>query len=102
MVKKLTYIFDIDNTICTQEKEYVDAQPIPEHITKVNKKFDEGHTIIFWTSRGSTTGIDWTELTKKQLKKWGVKYTELWMKKPPYDYWVDDKGRQPYDFFKYY
>ena len=31
-------------------------------------------------------------LTKKQLKKWGVKYHKLKMGKPSYDIFVDDKS----------
>ena len=45
------------------------------------------------TARGSTTEIDWTELTAKQLHEWGVKYHELIMNKKPHaDVYVDDKA----------
>ena len=33
-------------------------------------------------------------ITKKQLKKWGVKYDELIFGKPSYDFFVDDKNFQ--------
>jgi hypothetical protein len=48
--------------------------------------------IILWTSRGTVTQIDWREHTEKQLKDLGVKYHELRLKKPMYDFWVDDKA----------
>ena len=38
----------------------------------INKLYDEGHTVVYWTARGSTTGIDWGDLTQNQLKEWGL------------------------------
>lgn len=32
---------------------------------KINPLYDMGHKIIFYAGRGSTTGIDWFDLTKK-------------------------------------
>jgi hypothetical protein len=61
--------------------------------------YDEGHTIIYWTARGATTGLDWSELTKTQLDFWGCKYHELRMGKPMYDVWVDDKAINDKAFF---
>lgn len=96
----MIYIIDIDNTICTPTYGgYQRALPYPLRIEKVNKLFDEGHTIIYWTARGATTGLDWTELTKKQLDSWGCKYTEIRMGKPNYDVWVDDKAISEKGFF---
>tara|TARA_Y100000591_G_scaffold333161_1_gene374250 strand:- start:4166 stop:4474 length:309 start_codon:yes stop_codon:yes gene_type:complete len=89
---------DIDETICFHPegspnvaRDYNLASPIIENINKANKLYDNGNTIIYWTARGSTTGIDWTELTTKQLKDWGVKYHELRLDKPFYDLFIDDK-----------
>jgi hypothetical protein len=36
---------------------------------------------------------------EKQLKKWGVKHTELRMNKPSYDFWIDDKAYNANTFF---
>ena len=33
-------------------------------------------------------------MTKKQLKKWGLKYDKLIFGKPSYDFFVDDKNFQ--------
>tara|TARA_Y100001937_G_C6936610_1_gene248413 strand:- start:58 stop:366 length:309 start_codon:yes stop_codon:yes gene_type:complete len=89
---------DIDETICFHPegspnvaRDYNLASPIIENINKANKLYDNGNTIIYWTARGATTGIDWTELTTKQLKDWGVKYHELRLDKPFYDLFIDDK-----------
>jgi hypothetical protein len=97
MDKKLVYIIDVDNTICTpvNNAEYDKAKPYLDRIEEYNKLYDEGHTIIYWTARGTTTGIDWTELTKKQFDSWGVKHHELKLGKPYYDVFIDDKSINP-------
>jgi hypothetical protein len=86
---------DIDNTICTQEADYSKAIPFPERIEKYNALYDLGHNITYWTARGMVSGIDWGELTEKQLKKWGVKYHFLKMGKPAYDLLICDKTENP-------
>jgi hypothetical protein len=83
---------DIDNTICTQEKSYELAKPIPGNIVKINEMFDNGHDIIYWTARGQSSHIDWREITQKQLHEWGCKYHDLKMDKPSYDLLIDDKS----------
>lgn len=89
---KIIYV-DIDGTICTISKPYSDAVPLHEHILKINNLFDEGHQIIYYTARGAVTKVDYTELTKKQLKDWGCKFNELKMNhKPNYDLYICDKS----------
>lgn len=90
----MRYIVDIDNTICYQiePSNYTTSIPMAERIEKINKLYDKKHKIIYWTARGMTPGKDWTELTKIQLDKWNYKYHELWMNKPQYDVWIDDKA----------
>lgn len=84
---------DIDETICrSPNKDYPNSTPIQENIDKANKLYDEGHKIVYWTARGSSSGIDWTELTTNQLNKWGVKYHEVKLGKPSYDLFIDDKA----------
>ena len=96
-----TYVFDIDGTICTNTNgAYEKATPLEANIEKINRLYNEGNEITYWTARGSTTGIDWTELTTKQLEKWGVKYTELRMRKPDYDLFICDKAINSEVFFK--
>jgi len=96
----MRYCFDIDGTICTNtEGEYHRAEPFFDRIEKINQLYREGHIILFFTARGSTTGIDWRETTKKQLKKWKVQYHELHFGKPMYDIHIDDKSKNAEDFF---
>ena len=96
----MIYMIDIDGTICNSNNSmYKSSYPYPTRIEYVNKLYDEGHTIIYWTARGATTGLDWSELTKTQLDSWGCKYHELRMGKPMYDVWVDDKAINDKAFF---
>ena len=52
----MTYVFDIDGTICAKDKfedtDYESSKPIKDRVAVVNKLYDEGHTIIFQTARG--------------------------------------------------
>ena len=84
---------DIDETICNtrRDRDYSKSTPIDEHIQKINRLYDEGHHIVYWTARGSGSGIDWKDLTEKQLSEWGVKHHELRMGKPSYDLLICDK-----------
>ena len=85
---------DIDETICnTNGLDYNKSTPIHENILKINMLFEKGHIIAYWTARGSKTGIDWSELTKKQLQDWNCKYTFIeTLKKPVFDVFIDDKA----------
>ena len=90
----LIYV-DIDGTICTTEGGYDNAKPIQGNIDKVNKLYDEGNIIVYWTARGGNTGKDWTELTGQQLVAWGAKFHDVIMRqKPNYDLLIDDKSKR--------
>ena len=97
----MIYYVDIDETICYYEgkREYPLAKPIVENIEKINNLYDEGHTIVYWTARGSVSGIDWLELTHKQLSEWGAKYTDARVGKPHYDFFICDKAFNTNRFF---
>ena len=88
---------DIDETICYYEdkRDYNLAKPIEENIEKINKLYDEGNTITYYTARGSLTGIDWYNITQTQLKDWNCKYHYLSVgEKPPYDLLICDKTKR--------
>lgn len=92
---------DVDNTICHTEGGYDNAKPIPENIAKINRLYDEGHIIIYWTARGQESGKDWTELTAMQLVKWGAKFHDVIMRqKPSWDYLIDDKSLRIEELFE--
>jgi len=88
---------DIDETICfyKERREYPLAIPNEQNIEKINKLFDKGNEITYWTARGSITGIDWYEITRSQLNKWGCKYHYLSVgEKPHYDLLICDKTKR--------
>jgi len=104
----VTYVFDIDGTICTNSNgKYEHAKPLQERIGIVNKLYDEGHIIVFQTARGmgrtnnnqSAAYAMLYELTREQLRSWNVKYHSLFLGKPSGDFYIDDKGIRDEDFF---
>jgi len=96
-----TYCFDLDGTLCsTSGSDYSNSTPKLERIAKVNELASNGRNVIIFTARGGSSGLDWTELTKKQLTEWGVAHHELILGKPAADYYIDDKAVKDEDFFK--
>ena len=98
---------DIDETICyheeddtTKARDYHKAKPYKKRIEKINNLYDEGNKIVYWTARGSVTGLDWTDLTQSQLNEWKAKHHKLILGKPQYDLFIDDKNINSEDFFK--
>ena len=98
--KQRTIYVDVDETICIspQSRDYAKAVPILTNIEKANKLYKEGHTIVYWTARGTGSGKDWREVTEKQFEEWGVKYHELKFGKPMYDLFIDDKNKNTEDW----
>ena len=92
---------DIDETICKspENRDYSQAVPYTDRIKRINELHDEGNMIVYWTARGSGSGIDWREVTEKQFEEWGVKYHGLKLGKPLYDLFIDDKNINTEKFF---
>ena len=110
----MRYCIDIDGTICTPTigRDYHKAEPWMDRIEVINKLYDEGNHIIYFTASAMCrfSGHSHTiaarkakevlfDLTKQQLDDWGVKYHELIMGKPHADHFIDDKGWNSEDFF---
>ena len=110
----MRYCVDIDGTICTPTvgRDYHKAEPWQDRIKVLNKLYDEGNYIIYFTARamGRFAGYSHSiaakkaeevlfELTKQQLEDWGVKHHGLFMGKPSGDIYIDDKGEKDEDFF---
>ena len=88
---------DIDETICyyANKREYPLALPIRDNIAKINKLYDEGNEITYWTARGTVTGFNWFKVTQEQLSMWGCKYHHLSVGyKPAYDLLICDKTKR--------
>lgn len=87
------YLIDIDGTICDdipneEPHRMEDAALYPEALSTLNKWFDEGHIITFFTSRTE----EHREVTERWLKKNGFKYHGLLMGKPRGGnyHWIDN------------
>jgi dTDP-glucose 4,6-dehydratase len=93
---------DIDETICVtpKDRDYSKSKPLYDRIAKINDLYNKGHKIVYWTARGSTTGVDWRQLTEYQLSKWFAKHHELRLGKPVYDLFIDDKNINSERFFE--
>ena len=87
------YLIDIDGTICDdipneQPERMIKAKLYPKALKTLNKWYNEGHIITFFTSRLELH----REVTEKWLKKHGFKYHGLLMNKPRGGnyHWVDN------------
>ena len=98
--KKKRIIIDIDGTICnTSNSNYNESIPKYENIHYFNSLYKLGHQVDYWTARGANSGINWENFTFNQLDSWGVLYTGIYLGKPHYDVWIDDKSVHPNDIF---
>lgn len=103
----MKYAFDLDGTLCTNEKDYNLSKPYEERIKHVNLLYADGHTIYIYTARGmgSTDNSPpramekYYALTLEQLTKWGVKHHGLFFGKPSVDRFIDDRSTVPHEFF---
>jgi phosphatidate phosphatase PAH1 len=103
----MIFVIDIDGTICISDNDYDKSIPRYDRIQKINKLYDEGHTIKYFTARGMgrykdsriMAHQDFYELTYNQLKSWDCKFHYLIMGKPAGDIYIDDKGMHDDDFF---
>tara|TARA_Y100000816_G_C26044158_1_gene547080 strand:+ start:649 stop:1017 length:369 start_codon:yes stop_codon:yes gene_type:complete len=100
-MNKVILCFDLDNTISTTKKNlYKSSKPKKKVIKIINSLHNEGYYIKIFTSRfmgRSNENIlkakkKGYNLTKQQLKKWGLSYDKLIFGKPSYDLFVDDKS----------
>ncbi len=87
------YLIDIDGTITEdvpneEPERMVTCKPFPDAQVTLNKWFDEGHIICFFTSRTE----DHREVTEAWLKEHGFKYHSLLMGKPRGGnyHWIDN------------
>lgn len=87
------YLIDIDGTVTDdipneEPERMVDCKPFPDALEMVNKWYDEGHYICFFTSRTS----DLAEITETWLKKCGFKFHSVLYGKPRGGnyHWIDN------------
>ena len=87
------YMIDIDGTICDdipneEPERMATAELYPDALATLNKWYDEGHIITFFTSRIE----EHRDVTEKWLKKHGFKYHGMLMGKPRGGnyHWIDN------------
>jgi hypothetical protein len=87
------FCVDIDGVLAsiTKDNNYLFSQPLTDNIRRVNRLYAAGNRIILFTARGSMTGFDWGEVTRRQMQEWGVSHHELHFGKPAADYYIDDR-----------
>lgn len=98
------FIIGIDNCICIAKKS--GSKPSAKEVSKavavtgakewVNKRYDEGHNICFFTTRGEKL----RSATEAWLVKEGFKYHSLIMNKPEalHYHYIDDRHVQATTF----
>jgi hypothetical protein len=100
-------LVDVDETICfySGARQYDLAEPSQENIAKINKLYDEGWYVVYWTARGGSQksislGKCYYEFTWRQLESWGCKFHDLSTGskgkyiKPACDLVIDDKAKR--------
>ncbi len=87
------YLIDIDGTICDdipneEPERMVYAKVYPEALETLNRWYDQGHIITFFTSRLE----EHRSVTEKWLNDHGFKYHGLLMDKPRGGnyHWIDN------------
>lgn len=87
------YLIDIDGTICDdipneEPERMVTAELYPDALEILNKWYDEGHIITFFTSRTEAHRA----VTETWLEKHGFKYHGMLMGKPRGGnyHWIDN------------
>jgi uncharacterized HAD superfamily protein len=87
------YLIDIDGTITEdvpneEPERMATCEPFPDALATLNKWYDQGHMICFFTSRTE----EHREVTETWLNKHGFKFHSLLMGKPRGGnyHWVDN------------
>lgn len=87
------YLIDIDGTICDdvpneEAHKMATAQAFPDALETINKWYDEGHIITFFTSRTD----EHKEVTETWLRENGFRYHGLLLNKPRFGnyHWIDN------------
>lgn len=107
--RKLTFVFDLDNTIVSypnKYKDYSNVSPNKNMISLMRSLKDQGHTIIIHTARKMVScngDVDRIEAEVKDttietLRNLDVPYDELIFGKPYGDVYIDDKAVNTFDY----
>lgn len=112
MFEDLTFIFDIDGTLCPIKQEgerYENLIPYAQMVEKLRWYHDKGAKIVLFTSRNMNTyngnlakiNAHTAKILLAWLEKWDIPYDEILYGKPwpgKNGFYVDDRTIRPNEF----
>ena len=112
MMNKITFIVDIDGTLCPikkKEEKYEDLIPYSEVVNKLIEYKNNGAYIVLFTARNMNSydgkigliNANTAKVLIKWLEKHNIPYDEIIYGKPwpgPYGFYVDDRSIRPQEF----
>lgn len=115
MYTGISFVFDIDGTLCPikkKEEAYQELVPFPEMVEKLREYKEGGARIILFTARnmnsyGGNIGLinaNTAKVLLEWLDKWKIPYDEIIYGKPwpgHHGFYVDDRTVRPDEFLKY-
>ncbi len=114
MYEDLTFVFDVDGTLCPIKKEderYEDLVPYPEMVEKIREYKRGGAKIVILTSRNMNSfngnigliNAKTAKILLAWLDKWEIPYDEIVYGKPwpgHHGFYVDDRTVRPSEFLE--
>lgn len=115
MFEKLTFVLDVDGTLCPikkKEERYEDLLPYEDIVEKLRYYKNNGARVILYTSRNMNSyqgniGMINAHTAKTMLAwldRWEIPYDEIIYGKPwpgHEGFYVDDRAVRPDEFLKY-
>ena len=115
MFTGLTFVFDIDGTICPikkKDEEYIDLVPFEKMVKKLREYKTGGAKIVLFTSRNMNSysgnigmiNANTAKILLAWLEKWDIPYDEIVYGKPwpgHRGFYVDDRSVRPDEFLNY-
>lgn len=112
MYKDLSFVFDIDGTICPikkKDEKYEDLVPFAEMVEKIREYKEGGAKIVLFTSRNMNSyngnigmiNANTAKILLQWLDKWQIPYDEIIYGKPwpgHKGFYVDDRTIRPDEF----
>ena len=114
MGKNLSFVFDIDGTICPIKKKnekYEDLVPYADVVERIRNYRESGAKIILFTSRNMNSyqgnlgliNANTAKILLRWLEKWDIPYDEILYGKPwpgHFGFYVDDRSVRPREFME--
>lgn len=115
MEKQLSFVFDIDGTICPikkKDEKYEDLVPYAAVVERIRSYRASGAKIILFTSRNMNSyqgnlgliNAHTAKILLQWLEKWDIPYDEILYGKPwpgHFGFYVDDRSVRPREFMEH-